>query len=40
MSAARELAEETGWHDIVLLAEIHRRTFTMEYDAIVSQVER
>jgi ADP-ribose pyrophosphatase YjhB (NUDIX family) len=39
--AARELAEETGWHDIVLIDEIHRWTFTMEYDdAIVRQVER
>jgi ADP-ribose pyrophosphatase YjhB (NUDIX family) len=39
--AARELAEETGWHDIVLLDEIHRRTYTMEYDdEIVTQVER
>jgi ADP-ribose pyrophosphatase YjhB (NUDIX family) len=39
--AARELAEETGWHDIVLLGEIHQRTHTMEYDnAIVRQVER
>jgi ADP-ribose pyrophosphatase YjhB (NUDIX family) len=39
--AARELAEETGWHDIVLLGEIHRWTHTMEYDdAIVRQVER
>src|SRR5712691_2677498 len=39
--AARELAEETGWHDFVLLGEIHRRTHTMEYDdEIVRQVER
>jgi ADP-ribose pyrophosphatase YjhB (NUDIX family) len=39
--AARELAEETGWDDIVLLREIHRWTHTMEYDdAIVRQVER
>jgi ADP-ribose pyrophosphatase YjhB (NUDIX family) len=39
--AARELAEETGWHDIVLLGEIHRWTHTMEYDdAIVTQAER
>ena len=39
--AARELAEETGWHDIVLLGEIHRWTHTMEYDdAIVGQAER
>ena len=39
--AARELAEETGWDDIVLLGEIHQWTHTMEYDeAIVRQVER
>jgi ADP-ribose pyrophosphatase YjhB (NUDIX family) len=39
--AARELAEETGWHNIVLLGEIHRWTHTMEYDdAIVRQAER
>jgi ADP-ribose pyrophosphatase YjhB (NUDIX family) len=39
--AARELAEETGWNDIVLLGEVHRWTHTMEYaDAIVRQVER
>jgi len=39
--AARELTEETGWHDIVLLGEIHQWTHTMEYDdAIVRQVER
>jgi len=39
-AAARELAEETGWHDIVLGGEIHRWTHRMEYDdAIVRQVE-
>jgi len=39
--AARELTEETGWHDIVLLGEIHSWTHAMEYDdAIVRQVER
>jgi len=39
--AARELAEETGWHDVVLLGEIYRRTHAMEYDdVIVRQVER
>src|SRR5215510_4446834 len=39
--AARELAEETGWHDIVLLDEIHQWTHAMEYDdAIVKQTER
>src|SRR5262249_34901888 len=40
-AAARELAEETGWHDIELGGEIHHWTHTMEYDdAIVRQVER
>src|SRR5215469_17862934 len=29
-AALRELAEETGWTDIVLLGEIHRRSHTME----------
>ena len=29
--AARELAEETGWTDIVLLGEVHQRSHTMEY---------
>src|SRR5215468_4061654 len=39
--AARELAEETGWDDIVLLGEIHQWTHAMEYDdVIVRQVER
>lgn len=39
--AARELAEETGWQDIVLLGEIYRRTHVLEHeDAIVRQVER
>ena len=39
--ARRELAEETGWDDITLLGEVHRREHTMEYaDAIVRQVER
>lgn len=39
--ALRELAEETGWTDITLLDEIHRRSQTMEHaDAIVRQVER
>ena len=39
--ALRELAEETGWDDITLLGEVHRREHTMEYaDAIVRQVER
>jgi ADP-ribose pyrophosphatase YjhB (NUDIX family) len=40
-AALRELAEETGWHDVTLLGEVHRRSFEMEYDGrIVSQVER
>ena len=40
-AALRELAEETGWHDIVLGGEVHRRSHTMEYDdVIVHQLER
>ena len=40
-AALRELAEETGWHDIVLSDEIYRRTFDMEYAGqMVTQVER
>src|SRR5262249_44523983 len=40
-AALRELAEETGWTDIVLLGEIHRHTHTREYiDTIVAQSER
>jgi len=39
--ALRELAEETGWTDIVLLREIHRRSHTMEWsDRMVRQHER
>ena len=39
--ALRELAEETGWTDITLLGEIHRRTLVMEYDGhLVRQHER
>jgi ADP-ribose pyrophosphatase YjhB (NUDIX family) len=39
--AARELAEETGWSDIVLLGEIGRRSHTMEWsDRMVLQHER
>ena len=39
--ARRELAEETGWTDVPLGAEVHQRTLTMEYaDAIVRQHER
>jgi ADP-ribose pyrophosphatase YjhB (NUDIX family) len=40
-AAARELAEETGWHDCVLGGEIHRRTHVMEHDhVLLRQVER
>jgi ADP-ribose pyrophosphatase YjhB (NUDIX family) len=40
-AALRELAEETGWTDIVLGPEVFRRSFRMEYaDAIVNQRER
>jgi ADP-ribose pyrophosphatase YjhB (NUDIX family) len=40
-AALRELAEETGWTDIVLGPEVFRRSFLMEYaDAIVNQRER
>ncbi len=39
--ARRELAEETGWTDVPLGAEVYQRTLTMEYaDAIVRQYER
>ncbi len=39
--ALRELAEETGWSDIDLLDEIHRRSHTMEWGgALVYQHER
>jgi ADP-ribose pyrophosphatase YjhB (NUDIX family) len=39
--ARRELAEETGWTDVMLGPEVHERTLTMEYaDAIVRQHER
>jgi ADP-ribose pyrophosphatase YjhB (NUDIX family) len=40
-AALRELAEETGWTDIVLLGEVHRRTHVMNYaDRAVRQHER
>jgi len=40
-AALRELAEETGWNDIALLAEVARRTLTMEYGGrLVRQRER
>src|SRR5579863_6315723 len=39
--ARRELAEETGWTDVPLGAEVYQRTLTMAYaDAIVRQYER
>jgi putative hydrolase of the HAD superfamily len=39
--ARRELAEETGWTDVTLGPEVHKRTLTMEYaDRIVRQYER
>jgi ADP-ribose pyrophosphatase YjhB (NUDIX family) len=40
-AAARELAEETGWTDVVLLREVHQRSLTMEYAGrLVHQHER
>lgn len=40
-AALRELAEETGWTDIVLLGEVLRRRFDMDYGGrMVSQDER
>jgi 8-oxo-dGTP pyrophosphatase MutT (NUDIX family) len=40
-AAIRELAEETGWNDITLLGEVHRRTLEMEYAGwLVLQHER
>ncbi len=40
-AALRELADETGWADIELLGEIHRRSHTMEWSGrIVHQAER
>jgi ADP-ribose pyrophosphatase YjhB (NUDIX family) len=39
--ARRELAEETGWDDVLPGREVHERTLTMGYaDAIVRQHER
>ena len=39
--ARRELAEEAGWTDVPLGAEVHRRVLTMAYsDEIVQQHER
>jgi ADP-ribose pyrophosphatase YjhB (NUDIX family) len=40
-AALRELAEETGWNDIELLGEIHRRSHTMAVSGqLVYQAER
>jgi ADP-ribose pyrophosphatase YjhB (NUDIX family) len=40
-AALRELAEETGWDDITLVREVHRRNFPMEYaGTMVDQHER
>ena len=40
-AALRELAEETGWSDIELIGEIHRRSHTMEWGGVlVDQHER
>jgi ADP-ribose pyrophosphatase YjhB (NUDIX family) len=40
-AAARELAEETGWTDVMLLREVHQRSLTMEYGGrLVRQHER
>jgi ADP-ribose pyrophosphatase YjhB (NUDIX family) len=40
-AALRELAEETGWTDIVLLGEVLRRRYDMDYAGrMVSQDER
>lgn len=40
-AAIRELAEETGWSDVVLQQEIHQRTLTMNYGSrLVRQHER
>ena len=40
-AALRELAEETGWHDVVLLGEALRREFEMQYgQRLVRQRER
>lgn len=39
--ALRELAEETGWTDVLLGPEVHERTLTMEYAGVmVRQHER
>jgi hypothetical protein len=41
VAALRELAEETGWHDVVLLGEALRREFEMQYgQQLIRQRER
>ncbi len=40
-AALRELAEETGWTDVILVDEVHRESFAMEYfGQAVDQVQR
>jgi ADP-ribose pyrophosphatase YjhB (NUDIX family) len=40
-AARRELAEETGWSDIELLAEVYRHSFVMEFAGkMIRQSER
>ncbi len=40
-AALRELAEETGWTDIALIREVHRRSLTMQWAGqLVRQDER
>jgi ADP-ribose pyrophosphatase YjhB (NUDIX family) len=40
-AAVRELEEETGWSDVTLLHEVHRRSFSMDYGGqMVFQHER
>jgi ADP-ribose pyrophosphatase YjhB (NUDIX family) len=40
-AAVRELEEETGWSDVVLLGEVRRRSFEMDYGGqLVRQRER
>jgi len=40
-AALRELAEETGWRDVVLLGEVLRREFEMQYSRkLIRQRER
>jgi ADP-ribose pyrophosphatase YjhB (NUDIX family) len=40
-AALRELEEETGWGDVTLLGEVHRRDFDMDYGGrLVHQIER